>query len=494
MAKWDSDGLLIQTRSVEKVLAPLVAQMSLLVNNGIKDEKINGNSSQLIDSVLPNLELAICNFTSIGHEIGNVNSDIHDEMVDACDATNRACQMIVRTLSLKQGVKEHEQLVEACRLLTSAITRILILADKTAVRKLVGSLQKVDRRLEEIENVVNFKDFVHAFSQFGGDMVELAYISGERQNDLKDDTQRAEVCASRATLEKSTMMLLTTCKTCLRHPDSALATGNRNSVFDNMRNAMKVLKAIIENNEYPDQNISRAICLDIKDLEESLLLILEGKEEINEQFLERLDNLTIDMEDVINIEQISENKKFYIKASITAAKNLHKQLRRTVLEDGQEKFGEVNGMLSKLQLSMNEINRQLIEAALEQVEEILSDPLKRVALNQLKPASLSGDLKQVESIVELLQVESQTILEISKLVKNVSTNEACIITASRIEENLVILLPQLVGASEMLAGHPLSKITQENLEIFMDVWDTQVDELTSLLRNIMHAETTHGSH
>ena len=41
---------------------------------------------------------------------------------------------------------------------------------------------QVDRRLQEIEDVVNFKDFVHAFSQFGGDMVELAYVSGERQN------------------------------------------------------------------------------------------------------------------------------------------------------------------------------------------------------------------------------------------------------------------------------------------------------------------------
>lgn len=88
-------------------------------------------------------------------------------------------------------------------------------------------------------------------------MVELAYVSGERQNvcklkkcdnlfksaqylylidipcdisnilifqltfkcillvifqDLKNDLQRAEVCGSRAILEKSTMMLLTTCK------------------------------------------------------------------------------------------------------------------------------------------------------------------------------------------------------------------------------------------------------------------------------------------
>ena len=37
-------------------------------------------------------------------------------------------------------------------------------------------------RLEELENVTNFTEFVNAFSQFGGDMVELAYVSGERQN------------------------------------------------------------------------------------------------------------------------------------------------------------------------------------------------------------------------------------------------------------------------------------------------------------------------
>ena len=41
----------------------------------------------------------------------------------------------------------------------------------------------------------------------------------------------------------------------------------------------------------------------------------------------------------------------------------------------------------------------------------------------------------------------------------------------------------------MLANHQLSKITQENLEIFMDVWETQVDELLTLLKNIFDAET-----
>ena len=39
-------------------------------------------------------------------------------------------------------------------------------------------------------------------------------------------------------------------------------------------------------------------------------------------------------------------------------------------------------------------------------------------------------------------------------------------------------------AAKMLAAHPLSKITQENLEVFIDVFETQVEELCNLLRNI----------
>ena len=41
---------------------------------------------------------------------------------------------------------------------------------------------QVDDRLKQLENVNTFTDFVQAFSQFGSDMVELAHLSGDRQN------------------------------------------------------------------------------------------------------------------------------------------------------------------------------------------------------------------------------------------------------------------------------------------------------------------------
>lgn len=67
-----------------------------------------------------------------------------DDMVDACDTTNRACQAIASSLVLpEEGMFNHDLLVDASRLLLSAITRILILADKTAVNKMIASLEKV---------------------------------------------------------------------------------------------------------------------------------------------------------------------------------------------------------------------------------------------------------------------------------------------------------------------------------------------------------------
>lgn len=63
-----------------------------------------------------------------------------------------------------------------------------------------------------LENVTNFTEFVKAFSQFGAEMVELAHLTGDRQNDTKDERRRAQMQAARQVLERSTMMLLVSSK------------------------------------------------------------------------------------------------------------------------------------------------------------------------------------------------------------------------------------------------------------------------------------------
>jgi hypothetical protein len=73
-------------------------------------------------------------------------------------------------------------------------------------------VEQVARSLGRLESVTNFTEFVKAFSQFGAEMVELAHLTGDRQNDLKDERRRAQMAAARQVLERSTMMLLTSSK------------------------------------------------------------------------------------------------------------------------------------------------------------------------------------------------------------------------------------------------------------------------------------------
>lgn len=66
--------------------------------------------------------------------------------------------------------------------------------------------------MSRLESVTNFTEFVSAFSQFGGEMVELAHLTADRQNDLKDERRRAQMAAARKVLDRSTMLLLVASK------------------------------------------------------------------------------------------------------------------------------------------------------------------------------------------------------------------------------------------------------------------------------------------
>ena len=72
-------------------------------------------------------------------------------MYESCDTTNKACNTILSLLNTDENnnnnnnnVSGDPTLPEAAKSLLSAIARILILADKTAIMKLVKSALKVN--------------------------------------------------------------------------------------------------------------------------------------------------------------------------------------------------------------------------------------------------------------------------------------------------------------------------------------------------------------
>jgi len=497
MARWDAKNLEIRTRSVEQALVPLVAQITTLVN--IREKvKLTDKSRNILKNAGVNIQKAIDTFSNVGQAIAAENDEIANEMQDTCAEALNSGKTFLELTDVNENLSlDKAALVQVSRVLLGSITRSLLLADVVAVKKLIKAAEKVDEKLKELENVRIFTDFVHSFTQFGADMVELAHVSGDRQNDLKDDKQRAEMCAARAVLEKSTMMLLTSCKTCLRHPDSPLALGNRNGVFKCMRTAMATLKEIVQENSYelPPESC-RGLGMEFKDFEVAVEVLLQRPDdtEVRPEILGKLKKIIIDTENLVNSEFIPSSKKNRI---IAFCKNLRDLSDDLIQEFKLCRDGPIDDKLSQLLKRIckifGDIQSDLASVSLELLTDVFIEQAWKPSLQKLKSTSLNGDIESVQLFGEQITKDCSKMTEVSKLVCNITQSEPVVITARKIEENIKLFLPQMIASAKILSGHPSSKISLENMEVFANVWETQVEEWTTLLRNVTNFDKRQGS-
>ncbi|XP_035898166.1 alpha-catulin isoform X4 [Anopheles stephensi] len=204
------------------------------------------------------VNLAVERFVTVGETIADDNPEIKQDMYDACKEARAAGSSIERLCDIAatdptvgysprpNPIDDRGPMIRAARTLLSSVTRVLLLADIVVVKQLLLAKDRVARTLGRLESVANFTEFVKAFSVFGAEMVELAHVTGNRQNDLKDERRRAQMSSARQVLERSTMMLLTSSKTCLRHPECAHSKENRDTVFCQMRRAMDLIHYVVK--------------------------------------------------------------------------------------------------------------------------------------------------------------------------------------------------------------------------------------------------------
>ncbi|XP_055705579.1 alpha-catulin isoform X1 [Phlebotomus papatasi] len=203
------------------------------------------------------VNLAVERFVTVGETIADDNPEIKQDMYDACKEARAAGSSIERLCEITATdplgypppdgpLSDRSAMIRAARALLSSVTRVLLLADIVVVKQLLLAKDRVARSLCRMEQVANFTEFVKAFSVFGAEMVELAHVTGDRQADLKEERRRAQMAAARQVLERSTMMLLTSSKTCLRHPECPDSRENRDTVFCQMRRAMDLIHYVVK--------------------------------------------------------------------------------------------------------------------------------------------------------------------------------------------------------------------------------------------------------
>lgn len=503
-------SLEIRTKSVEQTLIPLVTQITTLVNHKERP-RVTEKTTQALVRVGQAVCLAVERFVSVGQTIATENPEISADMCQACAEARNAGTSIQHLTSVdatshtnSQQFAEKTAMVRAARQLLSAVTKVLLLADKVIVKQLLISKNKVSNTLNELYSVTTFTDFVNCFSQFGNEMVELAHLTGDRQNDLKSDKHRAQMGAARAVLEKSTMMLLPSCKVCLRHPDCETAKQNREGVFKLMRGALSMIHYIVmdegagqaNGHVSPVHNGDSGIGLDnahsackaFKEFEDQVEMIrMTGvTASCKEKLTGALEILVETTQDFTDSAYTSHQHRESIIQTCDRLKSEMSVLLRISKNqrNSNNPSPEMEKAILRTLTAAKSLNKQLQDTAMDQASELFKANEDHEILKHLKAAGGSGDQQRVAEMTVKFEEHMQQLEEVCKLFRHIATNEQLVIAAEHNEFVLKNLGPLTLLSAQTLSQYPGSKITQENLDMFADSWESQINDLSIMVKEI----------
>ncbi|XP_056270737.1 alpha-catulin [Pseudoliparis swirei] len=494
-------GLEIKTRSVEQTLIPLVSQITTLINHKDKPKK-SERTQAAIHRVGQAVNVAVGRFVTVGEAIATENQELKDEMGQACFEARRAGDAIAQLTDVGPALppqsdglvtvfSDRTGMVKAARLLLSSVTKVLVLADRIVIKQIITSRNKVLVTLDHLERVSTFQEFVQIFSKFGNEMVEFAHLTGDRQNDLKDEKKKARMAAARAVLEKCTMMLLTASKTCLRHPDCDSARINKDAVFHRMRCALEqVIEIVTEARSCGENKILPAsIYNGIKDFKFSVECLRENLNSSSPQSMgSQLEALVERTEDFTDSAYTSHEQRQAILGLCQLARQDTQQLVHTWAEaqsaQAKEATEDMEVAILKTCHSVSDLRRELHKVAIIRASDLLKVHGEQLPLRALKAAGAEGKLEAVAEYSRTLTEQKEQLVETCRLLCHVSGNEPLEITCIHAEETFHVIGPQIMSAAQTLALHPSSKIAKENLEVFCEAWESQLCDMALLLREI----------
>uniref|UniRef100_A0AAX7VKQ1 Catenin alpha-1 n=1 Tax=Astatotilapia calliptera TaxID=8154 RepID=A0AAX7VKQ1_ASTCA len=241
--KWDPKSLEIRTLAVERLLEPLVTQVTTLVNTSNKgpSNKRKGRSKKA-HVLAASVETATENFLEKGEKIAKESQFLKDELTAAVEDVRKQGESMRQASgefaedpcsSMKRG-----NMVRAARALLSAVTHLLVLADMSDVYKLLVQLKLVEDSLAKVRNAGTEQDLGIQYKALKPEVDKLNAMAAKRQQELKDVQHKDQMAAARGVLQRNIPLLYTASRACLQHPDVAAYKANRDLIYKQLQSAV----------------------------------------------------------------------------------------------------------------------------------------------------------------------------------------------------------------------------------------------------------------
>ncbi|XP_076689181.1 catenin alpha-2 isoform X2 [Callospermophilus lateralis] len=505
--KWDPKSLEIRTLTVERLLEPLVTQVTTLVNTSNKGPsgKKKGRSKKA-HVLAASVEQATQNFLEKGEQIAKESQDLKEELVAAVeDVRKQGETMRIASSefaddpcsSVKRGT-----MVRAARALLSAVTRLLILADMADVMRLLSHLKIVEDALEAVKNATNEQDLANRFKEFGKEMVKLNYVAARRQQELKDPHCRDEMAAARGALKKNATMLYTASQAFLRHPDVAATRANRDYVFKQVQEAIAGISNAAQATSPTDEAKGHTgigeLAAALNEFDNKIILdpMTFSEARFRPSLEERLESIISGAALMADSSCTRDDRRERIVAECNAVRQALQDLLSEYMnnvrygawmEEGsmtgrKEKGDPLNIAIDKMTKKTRDLRRQLRKAVMDHISDSFLET--NVPLLVLIEAAKSGNEKEVKEYAQVFREHANKLVEVANLACSISNNEEGVKLVRMAATQIDSLCPQVINAALTLAARPQSKVAQDNMDVFKDQWEKQVRVLTEAVDDI----------
>uniref|UniRef100_A0A8C9B8L0 Catenin alpha-1 n=1 Tax=Phocoena sinus TaxID=42100 RepID=A0A8C9B8L0_PHOSS len=238
--KQDPKSLEIRTLAVERLLEPLVTQVTTLKAH----------------VWAASVEQATDNFLEDRDKIAKESQFLKEELVAAVEGVRKQGDVMESAAGEFVGGPSSPatrgNAVRAARALLSGVTRLLNLPDVTDAYKLLVQLKVVEDGILKLGNAGTEQDLGIQYKALEPEVDKLNIMAAKRQQERKDMGHCDPMAAARGILQKNVPILYTASQACLQHTDVAACKASRDLIYKQLREAVTGVSSAAQATESDD--------------------------------------------------------------------------------------------------------------------------------------------------------------------------------------------------------------------------------------------------
>uniref|UniRef100_A0A9L0QY91 Catenin alpha 3 n=1 Tax=Equus caballus TaxID=9796 RepID=A0A9L0QY91_HORSE len=489
----DPQDLQVQTFTVEKLLEPLIIQVTTLVNCPQNPSNRKKGRSKRARVLLASVEEATWNLLDKGEKIAQEATVLKEELTAALEGVRKESEALKESAERFADdpcyLPKREAVVQAARALLAAVTRLLILADMIDVVCLLQHVSAFQRTFESLKNVSDKSDLQKTYQKLGKELENLDYLAFKRQQDLKSPNQRDEIAGARASLKENSPLLHSICSACLEHSDVASLKASKDTVCEEIQNALNVISNAsqgIQNMLVPPEPQAATLGSALDELENLIVLdpLTVTEEEIRPSLEKRLEAI---ISGAALLADSSCTRDFH-RERIIAECNAIRQALQDLLSEymnntgKKERSNTLNIAIDNMCKKTRDLRRQLRKAIIDHVSDSFLDTT--VPLLVLIEAAKNGREKEIKEYAAIFREHTSRLVEVANLACSMSANEDGIKIVKIAANHLETLCPQIINAALALAARPKSQVVKKTMEMYKRTWENHIHVLTEAVDDI----------